>query len=148
MREEIQQVPDFAVFAARDRGSPYKEELYEQILAPRIPETTGRQGGRSSSQSNNSFNGNQAALLSEAMKLTGKLPHELTHDDIMRASHYEGNTLANSVSAVFAAYKVDQFIWGHKRIETERVDFPELINEYRATYPPPWETLREILIPS
>ena len=80
-----------------------------------------------------------------AMKLTGKLPHELTHDDIMRASHYEGNTLSNSISAVFAAYRADQFIWAHKRIETERVDFAELITEYRTKYPPPWETLREIL---
>ena len=145
LRDEIQQVPDFAVFTARERGTPYKERLYEQVLAPRIPETTGRQRSQPSNQSNNSFNGNQAALLSAAMKLTGKLPHELTHDDIMRASHYEGNTLANSVSAVFAAYRVDQFIWAHKRIETERVDFAELINEYRTMYPPPWETLREIL---
>ena len=145
LRDEIQQVPDFAVFAAHDRGSPYKETLYGQVLAPRIPEATRRQGSRSSNQSSNSFSGNQAALLSAAMKLTGKLPHELTHDDIMRASHYEGSTLANSVSAVFAAYRVDQFIWAHKRLETERVGFAELINEYRTQYPPPWEKLREIL---
>ena len=79
------------------------------------------------------------------MTLTGKLPHELTHDDIMRASHYEGETLSNSISAVFAGYKVDQFIWAHKRIETERVDFAELITEYRTKYRPPWKTLREIL---
>ena len=145
LRDEIRQVPDFAVFAAQDRGSPYKGTLYEQVLEPLIPETTGRRGSRSSNQSNNSFNGNQAALISMAMKLTGKLPHELTHDDIMRASHYEGNTLSNSISAVFAAYRADQFIWAHKRIETERVDFAELITEYRTKYPPPWETLREIL---
>ena len=145
LREEIRDLPDFAVFAARDRGTPYKETLYGQVLAPLLPDTTGRQGGRSSNQSDNSFNGNQVALLSAAMKLTGKLPHELTHDDIMRASHYEGNTLANSVSAVFAAYRVDQFIWAHKQVETERVDFAELINEYRTMYPPPWKTLREIL---
>ena len=145
LRDEIRQLPDFAVFAASDRGSPYKETLYEQVVAPLIPGTTGRQGRQSSNQSNNSFNGNPAALLTAAMKLTGKLPHELTHDDIMRASHYEGNTLSNSVSGVFAAYRVDQFIWAHKRIETELVDFAELITDYRAKYPPPWETLREIL---
>ena len=36
-------------------------------------------------------------------------------------------------------------MWAHKRIETERIDFAELITEYRTNYPPPWETLREIL---
>ena len=145
LRDEIRQVPDFTVFAARDRESPYKMALYEQVLAPRTPQTTGRQSGRSSNQSNNGFNGNQAALLSAAMKLTSKLPHELTHDDIMRAWHYEGNTLSNSVSAVFATYKVEQFIWAHKRVETEHVCYSELVTEYRTNHPPPWETLREIL---
>ena len=145
LRDEIREVPDFAVFAAHDRGSPYKEALYKQVLAPIMPETTGRQTSRSSNRANNSFNANQAALLTAAMKLTGKLPHELTHDDIMRAAHYEGNTLSNSISAVFASYKVDQFIWAHKRIESEPVGFADLIDEYRAEYPPPWETLREIM---
>ena len=145
LRDEIRQIPDFAVFANRDRGTPYKESLYEQVLAPFLPDTSGRQSRRSSNQSSNSFNGNQAALLSAAMKLTSKLAHELTQDDIMRASNYEGNTLSNSISEVFAAYKVDQFIWAHKRIETESVDYAELITEYRTHYPPPWETLREIL---
>ena len=145
LRDEIRHLPDFTVFAARDRESPYKMAVYEQVLAPLLPETTGRQSGRSSNQSNNSFNGNQATLLSAAMKLTGKLPHQLTHDDITRAWHYEGNTLSNSVSAVFATYKVDQFIWAHKRIETTHVGYPELIAEYRTKQPPPWETLREIL---
>ena len=145
LKDDIQHLADFAVFAANSQEPSFKKTLYEQVLAPHIPETTGRQGRRSSTQSKNSFNGNSAALLSAAMKLTGKLSHELTHDDIMRASHYEGHTIANSLSGVFAAYRVDQFIWAHKRIETQRVDFAELITEYRTKYPPPWETLREIL---
>ena len=145
LRDEIKQVPDFAVFGAHDRGSTYKEVLYGEVLVPLIPQTTGRQSNQSANQPNNSFNGNQAALVTAAMKLTEKLPHELTRDDIMRAAHYEGNTLANSVSAVFAAYKVDQFGWAHERIETEPVVFDELIAEYRTRYRPPWETLREIL---
>ena len=145
LRDEIQHLPDFAVFAAHERESPYKKTFYEQVFAPLIPRTTGRQRGGPSNQSNSSFNGNQAALISAAMKLTGKLPHELTRDDIMRASHYEGPTLSNSVSEVFAAYKVDQFIWAHKRIETESIGFGELIAEYRTNHPPPWETVRKIL---
>ena len=146
LREEIRHLPDFAVFAPHDRDSPYKKTLYERVLVPLIPKETGSQGRRSSNQQpSNSFNGNQAALLSAAMKLTDKLPHELTHDDIMGASHYEGDTLSNSVSAVFAAYKADQFIWAHKRVEKEHVPYDQLIAEYRANYPPPWETLRKIL---
>ena len=145
LRDEVRHLPDFTVFAVDDRESPYKKTLYEQVLAPLNQGNTGRQGRRSSNQSNNSFNGNRAALLSAAMRLTGKLPHELARDDIMRASHYEGDTISNSLSAVFAAYRVEQFIWAHKRIETERVGFAELITEYRTEYPPPWETLREIL---
>ena len=133
------------MFAVDNREPSYKKTLYEQVLAPLVPSNTGRRGRGTSNESNNSFNGNQAALLSAAMTLTGKLPHELTYDDIMRASHYEGATLSNSISAVFAGYKVDQFIWAHKRIETERVDFAELITEYRTKYRPPWKTLREIL---
>ena len=145
LKDEIQQLPDFAVFAVDGREPSYNRTLYEQVLAPLIPENTGSRGRRSSDQPKNRFNGNQAALLSAAMKLTGRLPHELTQDDIMRASHYEGATLSNSVSAVFAAYKVDQYIWAHKRIETERVGFAELITEYRTKYPPPWKDLGEIL---
>ena len=145
LRDEIRLLPDFAVFAVDDRESPYKKTLYEQVLAPLNRANTERQRSRSSNQSNNSFNGNQAALLSAAMKLTGKVPHELNRGDIMRASHSEGDTMSNSISQVFAAYKVDQFIWAHKRIEKEHVRFDDLITEYRTKNPPPWETLREIL---
>ena len=145
LRDEVQHLPDFTVFGGDDRGSEYKHRLYEQVLAPLMPEDNSRQRRRSQDQPNNRFNANQAALLSAAMKLTGKLPHELTHDDIMGASHYEGDTLTNTISAVFAAYKAEQFIWAHKQIETTLVGFDSLIAEYRTKYPPPWENLREIL---
>ena len=145
LRDEVRRLPDFAVFPASDGASPYKKALREQVLEPLTSENTGGQVKRSSNQSNNSFNGNRAALLSAAMKLADKLPHELTYDDIMRASQYEGGTISNSISAVYATYIVDQFTWAHRRIETESVDFSDLVAQYRAKYPPPWETLREIL---
>ena len=145
LRDEVREVSDFAVFSAHERDTPYKEAIYEQVLAPLIPETTGRRGRRAPDQSNNSFNGNQAVLLSAAMKLTDKLPHELTRDDINRASHYEGDMLSNPISEVFAAYKIEQFIWAHERIETDPVGFDQLIADYRAKYQPPWKTLRRIL---
>ena len=141
LRGDIRRLADFAVFAADDQVSTYKKTLYELVLAPINRTNTERQGRMSS----NSFNGNQAALLSAAMKLTGKFPHELTRGDIIRASHSDGDTTSNSISEAFAAYKVDQFIWAHKRIEKEHIRFDELITEYRSTNPPPWETLRAVL---
>ncbi len=145
LRDEIRRLPDFAIFAADAQDPSYKKTLYPQVLAPLNRENTGRQGRRSSDQPKNRFNGNQATLLSAAMKLSVKLPHELTRGDIMRASHCEGHTMANSISEVFATYKLDQFISAHKRIEREHVPFDELLSEYRVENPPPWETLRAIL---
>ena len=145
LKDEILRLPDFAVFTDGGQPSAYKRALREQVMGRFMPAQTQERGRRSSNQPHSSFNNNQAALLSTAMKLADKFPHQLTYDDIMRASHYEGATLSNSVSAVFAAYKVDQFIWAHKRIEEHCVDFSELMAEYRTMYPPPWETLRNIL---
>ena len=137
LRDEVRRLPDFGVFASATQESPYHRALYEEVLEPLTPANLGNQ--------RNSFNGNRAALLSTAMRITGKLPHELTRDDILRAGHYEGEPIANSISEVFTAYKVDQYTWAHTRIETERVDYAELIAEYRSRYRPPWDTLREIL---
>ena len=145
LRDEIRQLPDFTVFGADSQEDSYSRAIYEEILSPLIPETTGRRGRRPPDQPKNRFNGNQASLLSTAMKLTGRLPHELTRDEIIGASHYEGDTLSNSISEVFVAYKVEQYIWAHKRIETEPVGFSELISEFRAKYRPPWVVLREVL---
>ena len=145
LRDEARKLPDFSVFRGNDPTSPYNQPLHARVIAPLIAKDTQRGNRRSPNQNNNSFNGNQAALISTAMKLAGKRPHELTQDDIMSAFHYEGNTLHNSLSAVFAAYKVDQYTWAHKRIETARLDFKDLIAEYQTTYPPPWDTLREIM---
>ena len=64
----------------------------------------------------------------------------------MNAVQFEGDTLSNTISEVFAAYKIDQFIWAHKRIEKEAgVTFQELMDDYRSNHPPPWEALREVL---
>ena len=153
LKDEIRRLPDFIVFEptrdvlskpAPNQASPYKNALYEQVIARLVPKGS-RQGRRRSDPSINSFDGNQAALFSSAMKLAGKLPHELTREDIMRASNYEGGTISNAISEVFATYKVDQFIWAHRRIETESVSYAELVAEYRTKYPPPWDTLRDIL---
>ena len=142
---EIRRWPDFTVFATDGPASQYKTLLYEQVMAPLNPGSTGHSTVGISSLTDNSFTGNQAVLLTTAMKLNDKLPHELNRDDIMRTSLYKSGTLANSVSEVFAAYKVEQYIWAHKQVEQKRIGYDDLIAEYRAKYPPPWETLREVL---
>ena len=143
LRGDIRRLPDFSVFPPDgDQASPYKKALYEDVMSRLVSQESKRQ---SPNQSINNFNGNQAVLLSAAMKLTAKLPHELTYDDILRTSHYEGHTLTNSISAVFATYKVNQFTWAHRRIETEATSFARVMAEYATKYPPPWQTLRDIL---
>ena len=141
LRDDIGHIRDFEIFAENDRESPYKIKFHDRVLEP----LSKNRGGRQTKQSSNSFNGNPAALLSAAMKLNGKLPHELNRDDIIRVSHFEGDTISNSVSAVFTAYKADQFVWAHRRVETENVPFVELIAQYRRESPPPWEALGEVL---
>ena len=142
LRDKIRRLPDFDVFMHRNPENEYEIALYQQVMTPL---KNRGQRGQSSNRSSNSFNGDREALLSTAMKLMGKLPHELTRGDITGASYYEGETLSNSLSQVFATYKVDQFVSAHKRIETDHIKFTELISDYRSLYPPPWETLREIL---
>ncbi len=143
LREEVRCLGDFAIYARGNQPTPYHVELYREVMHPLIPEPP---RNRRQAQPKNRFNGNRAALLSTAMKLGGKLPHELSRDDIMHAAQYEGETLGNAISAVFTAYKVDQFIWAHKRIETTgSPNFTDLIAGYRAKYPPPWNILREVL---
>ena len=145
LRDRIKRTPDFEVFpTARAKGSiPYDQSLLERVMELLI-----RRGERSQNitmSHNNSFNGNPAALITLAMKRTEKLPHELTHDDIMGASHYEGGTIANTISEVFAAYKVDQYVWAHARVETDPVPFPDLVDEYQRRNRPPWDALRDVM---
>ena len=141
LRDEVRHTPYIIALAVNQEKSPYKKKLLEQVWQPLLL-IGGEEGQR---QSSTSFLGNPAGLLTAAMKPSGKLPHELTRQDIMRASYYEGDTISNSVSAVFTAYKIDQYIWAHRQIETESVGFDELIAQYRSESPPPWEVLREVL---
>lgn len=147
LRATIGQVPDFTLYPPSITNSnSYEQALRDQVLAPLMP----RDNNRSRRQRRQplpltSCHGNRAILISLAMKLSGKLPHELDQDDIMLAARYEGSIISNVVSEVFATYKVDQFIWAHKRIETASGPYSALLTEYRRKYPPPWEILRDVL---
>ena len=142
----IENTPDFAVFPTeRGQEATYQRELFDQVMAPLIPKTQRR---KSNSRSHyNAFNDNRAALITMAMKLSRKLPHELTLDDIMSAAHFEGSTIENSISKVFATYKVNQYDWAHAQFEASitPVTFNDLIDQYENQNPPPWITLREVL---
>ena len=147
LRDEARSLPAFSVYGSNHTESSYMKRIHEQVLTAVDPGNMGRRGSRTTSQYRNSFHGSPAALLVTAMMLSEKLPHELTRPDIMRASNCEGDTLANDLSAVFTNYKFDQFIWTHEQFDNDidPVSRRELIQEYRANYPPPWETLRNIL---
>ena len=79
------------------------------------------------------------------MKLAGKAPHEISREDIIRASHYEGGTISNGISRIFAGYKVDGFLWAHRQWETNGGDYGDLSERYQRENPPPWDSLRAVL---
>ena len=141
LREMVSQLPDFTVFPQSRPGDSYEEAFYVQVMEPLIPQENDRPR-RQQQTLPTSCAGNPAILISLAMKLCRKLPHELNHDDIMLAGQYEGSIISNVISEVFATYKVDQFIWAHKRIETETIPYATVLAEYHRKYPPPWDILR------
>lgn len=145
LKDGIQDLMDFSVFPPnRGRGTNFCKALYHEVMSPLIPPQPKRRSGPEN-RVVNSFNQNPAILISSAMKLARKLPHELTRDDIMSAFHYQGDTISNAISEVFVAYKVDQFIWAHRQIESENVSYASLIAKYREKYQPPWELLCDVL---
>lgn len=144
LREKISQLPDFAIFPQSRPSDSYEKAFYAQVMAPLIPPENDKNRRQQPSRPT-SCSGNPALLISLAMKLSAKLPHELKHDDIMLAGQYEGSIISNVVSEVFATYKVDQFIWAHTRVETETIPVATLLAEYRQKYPPPWDILRNAL---
>ena len=79
------------------------------------------------------------------MRLSHKLPHEVTREDILRASHFEGKTIGNQLSQIFARYKVEQYVWAHTEGEKGEKTINCLMSEYRNAHRPPWEILKESL---
>ena len=138
LREEIKQLSDFQILGnsqGDDAVSTYSRLILREVLANLEPERGGR----------GNVGNNPEVLVSLAMKLSGKLPHELSPEDISRAARYEGNTIENQLSHIFASYKVDQYAWAHTESETSEKSVQRLMAEYRENYCPPWVTLREHL---
>ena len=152
-REQIRQIPDFPTQQEFREGHPYLSRVYQEVLAPldAARDQERARGNRGTRPQPNRragmFNGNVAALVGTAAKLSGKLFHELTSEDVLRATHYEGNLLRNTISEVFAAYKLDQFNWIHRQFESADgpVSYTKLAEAYEKDHPSPWKALREAL---
>ena len=146
IRNHILQTPEFAYFGEIRGEAPlrqYSKEIIKHIIAPLV--SPGTQQGSSLSRMQNTPTNNPATLISLAMKLSGKIPHELSRDDVLRALYYDGNTLENQLSRAFARYKIEQFNWAHTQGEKRQVSIKDLLVEYRRKVKPPWTLLRENL---
>ena len=146
LRNKISQTPDFKYFTKINDSealSAYSQEILTDVIGPLRPKD---QQSRSSRSNEKGTCGNDSAiLLSLAMKLTGKLPHELLREDILRAAYYEGDTIANNLSQAFTRYKVEQYSWAHTQGEVRQDSIQSLMSEYRQLNQPPWALLRENL---
>ena len=138
VRQHLRRMPAFSRFEpipGTDATSTYSERIAREVISSISTGT----------QRSDSLNNNPALLVSLAMKLTAKLPHELCHEDIVRAAHYEGDPLANQLSEIFTKYKIEQYVWAHTEGDAGRGVIQDLKAEYERRYPPPWSTLRTVL---
>ena len=146
IRSEISSLPDFQIlgnFGGDDAVTSYSQAMQQQVFKPL---DSGSQKGRNvRNRLPIGVGNNKAVLVSLAMKLGRKLPHELDRSDFIRASNYEGGTIRNQLSELFTRYKVDQCHWAITEAEESDKSYRELMREYRQAERPPWETLRAVL---
>ena len=128
---------DFPSVKSNNALSTYSEQIQSAVINPLKENNRQR-------QSRNTRN-DSACLVTLAMKLNGKLPHEICRDDILSAVNFEGDFIENTLNEVFTRYKVEQFLWAHTEGEESLLSFRDLILQYRKEKIPPWETLRENL---
>ena len=144
IRREISKMPDFDLFPrmrANKALFTYSQKIWDQVISRLNPP------GKPSLEPRSSFDNNQAILVSMAMKLSKKLPHEIDRNDILNAAHYDGDTVANTLSHVFTRYKVEQYSWAHTEGEgvQDSFNFKNLMAKYLEDNPPPWLALRKLL---
>ena len=146
IRKAIRDIPDFKVLGPFQGDSPvtsYLNSIRNQVISKL---KSGKGGTRTSREEPLTGVGNdQSVLVSLAMKLNGKLPHELTRNDLYSASNYEGRTIGNQLSQLFIRYKVAQYWWAHTEGERSDKSIRTLMREYRETQCPPWVALRSTL---
>ena len=137
----ITQIPDFTPFPVFEQTpalSAYSRALVDAVIGPLNRSGRNR---RRSTDATPTLDGNPALLVTLAVRLSRKMPHELTRHDILRAAYYDGHTIANRISQVFTRYKVEQYSWAHTEGESGRGTFGDLLDEYRENHTPPWVLL-------
>ena len=147
LRRRIMKVPDFSSFpTSYSKGADTYENALRDLVWGGLKERVGQVGSHGNRR-NIPFGGDPVSLISMAMKQSGKLPHELTREDITRSAHYAGNIIENKISRIFREYKLDQYEWAHTQFETRRhaVSLDDVLAEYHQNYPPPWDTLRDVM---
>ena len=147
LRRRITRVPDFFPFP---NGYTEGADNYDNALRSLVWEPLKERVGQiefHGNRRNIPFGADPVPLISMAMKQSGKFPHELKREDIIRAAHYAGNIIENKISRVFAEYKLSQYEWAHTQFETRRhaVRLDDVLAEYHQHNPPPWDTLRDVM---
>ncbi len=120
----------FSMVPSIDALSTYCEQIHSRVINPLEERHSGN------------TRDNPASLVTLAMKLNGKLPHEICRDDILSAVNSEGGFIENTLNEIFTRYKYDQFLWAHTEVEKGSLCFQNLISQYRNENTPPWEILR------
>ena len=147
LRRRILRVPDFSSFpTGHSKGADtYENSLRDHVWVP-LKERA-RETWSSGNRQRDGFRGDPTALITLAMKQSRKLPHEVTREDMSRAALFAGNVIANRISQVFSEYKRRQYEWAHTQFETRghAVSLDDVLAEYSKRYPPPWETLRDVI---
>ena len=143
LRDEIQRTPRRGVFGL-DGSNSYTARLRDRVL---MPLASSLDPSRNRNNRPPDPKGSiHLMLLSAAMRKANRLPHELTREDVAGASYYDEDLVSNFLSEVFTAYKIDQYSWAHKQIESGgAATYAELIQQYQRDTPPPWQVMREVL---
>ena len=123
----------FSMVTSSDALSIYCEQIQSRVISPLRERHSGN------------TRDDPISLVTLAMKLTKKFPHEICRDDIFFAANFDGDIIENTLNEVFTRYKFDQFLWAHTEVEKGSVYYPNLMTQYRNENTPPWETLRENL---
>ena len=149
LRHQVRQIPDFTSFpkfSGTEAVVSYSDAIRKEVTAPlRSRSERPKRQQRSTNRESRTCAGDPAVLLSLSMKLSGKLPHELNRDDVLRAAYYEGDTIANTISQAFTRYKVEQYSWAHTHGEAGLDSVQNLLSGYRRNNTPPWVLLRQNL---
>ena len=143
LRESIGKMPAFGtlrILKTTEALLSYTEKIHQEVIQPLQSKNQGRHESRSDSCGNN-----PAILVSLAMKLAEKLPHEIRQKDVLLAANYEGKTIRNMLSNLFVRYKVEQYSWAHTKGDQSEESVRSLMLKYRKETPTPWEILREYL---